>query len=93
MIDQREWLGHIEPNPMVLKLKELAEEYHRVTEIYDRKVCTGWDERDQCAMPQTTVQRSLVTVNATRCFAELSIKAKEFGISASALRKAISEFR
>lgn len=66
MIDQREWLGHIEPNPMVLKLKELAEEYHRVTEIYDRKVCTGWDERDQCAMPQTTVQRSLVTANATR---------------------------
>lgn len=46
------------------QLYELAQEYHRQTEAYDRMVCTGRIHEDGGIMPATAREHGLINRNA-----------------------------
>lgn len=53
---------------------ELAREYARRTETFDMAVCSGWSERDRCAMPVGGTERGLVNRNATQIRHEMVLR-------------------
>ena len=66
-----EFLGRIqEPTPEEIAARDLAEDYHRVTEEYDRAVCTGpiinGSIRPACANELYTINRFARTAYANR---------------------------
>lgn len=76
-------------------LCELAKEYHDRCEKYDRIVCRGWSDRDQCAMPVNALERRLIAENAYSVLRELKerIKDNSFGVTNANLLDAIRNYR
>lgn len=76
-------------------LCELAKEYHDRCESYDRSVCKGWSDRDQCAMPMNAMERRLITENAYSVLRELKerIKDNPFGVTNANLLDGIRNYR
>lgn len=67
-------------------LIELAEEYHRRCELYDRTVCTGPIRSRLGVMPTSTQEIKLCSANAAKIGAELFA-----GYAREDVRRAIKE--
>lgn len=74
--------------PTPAALIDLAAEYHRRTEEYDRTVCTGPMGRDGI-MPATTKELFLINRNARDVWHELVKKAVEQGFSRDEFRREV----
>jgi hypothetical protein len=68
---------------------ELAQRYHRLTEAYDRTVCTG-PIRDGSIMPMGAHEMALVNRIAITVRKQIMVEAAAAGISAADMRRAIS---
>ena len=78
---QREYLGiPLELTSEEKRLYELAREYHKRTEAYDRTVCSG-PVRCGGIMPVTSQQFYLVNRNARKIRDELFIEAEKLGFN------------
>lgn len=73
-------------------LRELAKEYDRRTEEYDRTVCTG-PIKDNAIMPMHPGEYALIQANARRVLAEMIERAAAIGYSRAELFDAICENR
>lgn len=61
---EREYLGMpYTPTEEEIRLRELAKEYHRTCEDYDRTVCTG-EMKDGAIMPATCAEVSAISRHA-----------------------------
>lgn len=65
-----------EPQPMDSALLDLARIYYRLTEAFDRKVCTGPITQDGI-MPATSAQLAAINRYAAEVLQELKRKAVE----------------
>lgn len=83
-----ELIYQCEPERRPLELDELAEEYHRRCEAYDRVVCTG-PIREGAIMPATSRERVLISRHARELRAELLARAARMGYSAVQFGEAI----
>jgi hypothetical protein len=72
-------------------IDDLAEEYDRVTEAYDRTVCAG-PIVDGEIMPASYMELSLVNQNAKRVLNDLSLRAWKIGCTQKQLLDAIRRF-
>lgn len=73
--------------PAAAHLRQVAEQYVRDTEAYDRTVCTGPIISGEI-MPATSAQRAQINRNASKLFTELM--ARNVGrLTASELRREI----
>lgn len=70
------------------KLRELAEEYHRRTEAYDRTICTGPIKRG-AIMPATAWEGSQINRHAKAVRDELEVEAVKLGFTPQQWRDAI----
>ena len=77
-----------EPEPTPTTLWDLAREYHRRTEEYDRTVCTG-PLRDGGALPATHHELGLSNVNARKVRQEIQ---QRTGVDPLALARAIRQY-
>ncbi len=74
------------------KVRELAEQYHRDTEGYDRAVCTG-PIKEGVIWPATIEQMRLINRNALQRWKEVMKLAEQHGISRRIMQRAISRFK
>lgn len=70
------------------RLIELAQQYHKITEEFDRNVCTGPYHRG-CIMPSTDFERHLIVKHAREVKKELTKQANDLGFSEGEFQKAI----
>ncbi|RQS10091.1 hypothetical protein DIE07_14380 [Burkholderia sp. Bp9002] len=77
-----------EPERRPLALDDLADEYLRRCEAYDRIVCTG-PIREGAIMPATSRERALTSRHAHKLRAELLARAACMGYSAVQFGEAI----
>ncbi|WP_417211978.1 hypothetical protein [Acinetobacter venetianus] len=87
------YLGKWEVNQTDLRLNTLARKYHEMCEAYDRSVCTGKSEFDQCAMPVDYWERMRVSENARKVLKEICEEAEKEGFTSQQMHNAISNFR
>lgn len=69
------------------KLRELAFEYHKTTEQYDRSICR--ERRHGIAIPITLEERRMIDRNAKETLSSMTPKAIEAGFTESQFREAI----
>ena len=86
-----EFLGSIpQATPEEIAVRELAEDYYRVTEEYDRSVCTG-PIVNGSIIPATTYEFADVNRFARLAYASRLQKAVEIGATAKQFHRAISD--
>jgi hypothetical protein len=79
-------------DPSEAYLRELAEEYHRRAEEYDRTVCTGPVGRDGI-LPASHYELTMINRNALSLKRELEDRAmSERGIGSQQVTKAIQRY-
>jgi hypothetical protein len=83
---RNQYLG--EPKPTDHRLLDLAREYYRRTEAYDRTVCTGPMTRDGI-MPATYRERGLINHHAGIVLSELRKQAERQGFTKDEFRSAM----
>jgi len=74
------------------KLREFSERYHRLTESYDRTVCTGQIINGEIH-PATARQAALTHINAKHVMRDLVRQANPHGITEAELKEAIFRHR
>lgn len=82
-------------NQRVNIIVALTVEYHTRCEQYDRTVCRGWSDRDNCAMPVNAYERMLISKHAKEVLQELYdiLDGNWYGLTRKDLRKAISSYK
>jgi hypothetical protein len=87
----REYLGMpYTPTKEEIRLRELAEEYHRTCEDYDRTICTG-PIKDGVILPATGEEASAINRHAIAVRNGLFRKARELGFDRQQWMEAIVE--
>lgn len=93
LFDAREqYLCKFEIDTKELKLRDLAEKYHRITEEYDKKVCTGVSPYDGSVMPVTSFQAQAINRNAKEVLKMICIEGEHQGFTKLEVQKAIRDF-
>lgn len=72
-------------------IDDLAEEYDRVTEAYDRTVCTG-PIVDGVIIPANNRELALINRHARKLLDDLSLRAQKIGCTQKQLLDAIRRF-
>lgn len=85
-----ERIYHVEPERRPLPLGELADEYHRRCEEFDRTVCTG-PIRGGEIMPATDRERMIINRYASTLREELWHRAARMGYSLAEYGEAIRD--
>lgn len=86
------YLGKFECDPRQERLHQLAGQYHAQCDEYDKRVCTGIDQRDKCPMPVTAWQRRMVSENAINTLNQTVIEGEKEGFTRDQVRRAISNY-
>ena len=76
------------PLPCKEALWQLAEDYHVLTERFDRSVCTG-GYRNGTIMPRNGQELGVICRNALRLRKEITLEAAKHGFSGRELHDAI----
>ena len=88
---EREYMGMPEePTAVEKRLREMGDEYHQVTESYDRLVCTGPIVRG-AIMPNGPRELADINRHALKVRERLWIEAEKLGASRSDLQSAIRD--
>lgn len=88
----KEYLGEFSITKKDIYLYNLAEEYHKRTEEYDRLICSG-PIRNGSVIPATSDEYRLINKNALRVLMELELRAyNDYCISTQELKKAIRDY-
>jgi len=77
-------------NALDRRLHELAEEYHRRAEEYDRTVCTG--VRETMAVPMNSRESALINKHAMRLRWEIATRERLTDKECAAFQKALFSF-
>jgi hypothetical protein len=78
------------PTKEEIRLRELAEEYHKTCEDYDRTICTG-PIKDGAILPATGEEASAINRHATAVRNGLFRRAQELGFDRQQWMEAIVE--
>jgi len=90
---RKEYVGVWKPTPKDRYLHDLAEEYHRRTEEYDKMVCTGPMGRHG-VLPANGIERGKIERNALELLRELQYRAvRQCGATGREVREAIQNWR
>ncbi len=88
---EREYLGMpYTPSKEEIRLRELAEEYHKTCEDYDRTICTG-PIKDGAILPATGEEAAAINRHATAVRNGLFRRAQELGFDRQQWMEAIVE--
>jgi hypothetical protein len=77
-----------EPSAHDQRLHDIATEYHKVCEEYNKTVCSGKSKHDDCSMPVNCQELRLVNWNANMVMSRLINQNQ--GIEPKEIQKAIS---
>jgi hypothetical protein len=84
-------LGTFEPeSPEAKQLRELAEKYHKLTEDYDRSVCTGPIVKGSIR-PANGHESALINRHAQTLNRDLCLDAQRLGFSAKQWHEAVTK--
>lgn len=90
--DSRRLLDRLRASCVGMGAERFAEEYHRITEAYDRRICTGPIGRDGM-LPANNDERRAIESHARAVFEEIFAISAACHVSRDELRRAISEYR
>lgn len=66
-------------------------EYYYYTEIYDRRVCSGFNEKTQCAIPLNTIEYIDINRNAKRLMNDIVRELRDKEVDKETRRAAKNE--
>ncbi len=72
-------------------LRDIARQYHKECEEYDRLICRGGFGKDGSAMPSCQEERGLITKHATETRRRLFNMVQEMGFTNQQFSKAIRD--
>ena len=86
----RNYLQTFRPSEEYRRLYELAREYDKRCEAFDKRVCSGMNDRG-IAIPISWVEMGKCSHNARQVFKELMVEVESLGFTSKDFRIAIRE--